>query len=360
MKKILFSLLAAACSTSFAGSYSDDGIVADSTQDKQTKYKHFYINAGANAYELNTPDYQLPFSTGASSSAPYPTTESSDLGSNQWDPQLSLAFGYQFLNSQPSWFTNIFGMENIIELRASYLNSKPTENDDYNGASGNVWFINGDPDGPVADGQSWVMQNSTTDFDDTYQDYGIYYIGRKLIANRYINAPYFGVNFIDLTQNIDYTINAQTVQNTPQTSTGTSDTDSYYFGFDLGDKFTVPFANHYGVYGSLGLALYGMHTDMTSTQVPVEEATTWLSDKITVTDSDDIFTFNAKAEVGFTYFFNNNFDNLSPSVTLLSGVEYWNDMAYVNNPNQPNTAAKIDYANSVSPYAGLQVHIPLS
>lgn len=360
MKKLLLSLLTLACSTSFAGSYSDDGIVADSAQDQQSRYKHFYVNAGVTGYELNTPDYQLPFSTGSADEAPYPTSESSSLGDNQWDPQFSLAFGYQFLNAQSNWFTDVFGMENSIELRASYLNSKPSEDANYNGAPGNVWFIDGNPAGPVNDGESWNMQDSESDFDNTYQEYGVYYIGNKLIANRYINAPYFGVNFVDLTQDTTYTLNGETAAGSPQVSSGTDDVESFYFGLDLGDKFTVPFANHYGVYGSLGLALYGMHTDMTATQIPATPGVPLLTNQITVSESDDIVTFNAKAEIGFTYFFNNNFDTLSPSVTLLSGIEYWNDMAYVDNPNQANTAATIGYDSSVSPYAGLQVHVPIN
>lgn len=365
MKKTLFTLLALVCSTSFAGSYSDEGIVADSAQDQQSKYKHFYVNAGVNYYGLNTPNFNMPFSSTNTAGDQPLTSSQNDLGSEQeWSMQPNLAFGYQFLNSKANWFTNIFGMENSIEIRASYLNSSTTQDVSYDNAGAFQWYINGDEGPTNLSGDGYVLQNSSTDYDSTYQNYGIYYIGNKLIANRYINAPYFGVDFIDLTQNTSYDLTMETEGNgSTLYSNGTGDLDSYYFGIELGDKFTVPFKNHYGVYGSLGMAIYGEHTDMTATQRAayndnVENPQN--TDTITVTESDDVVTFNAKAEIGFSYFFNNNFDNLSPSITLLTGIEYWNDVAYVKNPTSNDTATTIDYDGSTNPYVGLQVHIPLS
>ncbi|MCD8499986.1 MAG: hypothetical protein LRY43_02665 [Gammaproteobacteria bacterium] len=46
-------------------------------------------------------------------------------------------------------------------------------------------------------------------------------------------------------------------------------------------------------------------------------------------------------------------------VTLLAGIDYWNDVAYADNPTQEGEAVKIGYESSFNPYAGLQLHVPL-
>ena len=203
MKKIIFSALAVFCSAGFAGSYSDNGIVADSTQDKETKYKHFYVNAGVNGYQWSTPESNIPFGGTDSTVNPALTSSQGEMEADkEWALQPTLALGYQFLNTKQSWFTDLFGMENSVELRASYLSSDTSSDETYNGAGANQWLINGWGSTDTLDG--YLLDSSTTDYDDTYQSYGIYYLGNKLIANRYINAPYFGVNFMDLTLNSSY------------------------------------------------------------------------------------------------------------------------------------------------------------
>ena len=47
-----------------------------------------------------------------------------------------------------------------------------------------------------------------------------------------------------------------------------------------------------------------------------------------------------------------------PGLTVLTGVDYWNDVAYAKNPTCANQSVEIAYASSVNPYAGVQVHIP--
>ena len=50
---------------------------------------------------------------------------------------------------------------------------------------------------------------------------------------------------------------------------------------------------------------------------------------------------------------------MSPRVTLLTGLDYWNDVAYAQNPTQEGETVKIAYDSAVNPYVGLQLHIPL-
>ncbi len=63
--------------------------------------------------------------------------------------------------------------------------------------------------------------------------------------------------------------------------------------------------------------------------------------------------------MGLNYYFRNNQDQMSPRITLLAGLDYWNDVAYADNPTGPNEQVKIAYDSTLNPYVGLQLHIPL-
>ncbi len=369
MSKLTFLLLSVLSTAAFAGSYVDSGTEGNPQNNKESE-THFYIDLGANAYYFDQPSMGLPVSTGYGApyeGTPYPSTSGADYDSDNWAFAPSITLGYQFLTDNAD-LQKIFGQQNAIELRASYFHTSGTQDDNHDGLYyANGWYIDGSStgftDASASEGASSV------DFDTTYEGIGLYYTGNKVISNTLINSPYVGIDVSYLKQDSDYTQtlyyvdnNSQPIYDTPLDGVGSDDLSSYYMGLAFGDKATWLFAKNYGVYGKLGAGLYWMHTSLSATQTPVTNqpvVNEALLDTYTVDTTDDQVTFKVQAEAGINYYFRNNQDQMSPRVTLLVGLDYWNDVAYADNPTEANQQVTIAYGNSLNPYAGVQLHIPL-
>jgi hypothetical protein len=217
---------------------------------------------------------------------------------------------------------------------------------------------------------SATMAQSSESYDNTYEDIGLYYTGNKLISNMLVNSPYIGVDVSKLKQDSSYNFTqyflsgSEPVYDVPLQGVGSDDLSSYYIGLAFGDKATWLLAKNYGVYGKLGAGVYMLHTKLAATQAPISnEVEGYTNESLTtsysVNTTDNQATFKIQAEFGVNYYFRSNQDPTSPSVTLLAGLDYWNDVAYAENPTQVNQAVKIGYTDSLSPYVGLQLHYPL-
>lgn len=377
MSKLTILLLSLVSATAFAGNYADKGNEA-SPQNNKAEEQHFYMELGASEYYFNQPSMGLPLSTGYGNSTssgptpnvPFPSTSGADYDADNWAFSPSLTLGYQFLTENEE-LQKIFGQQNAIELHASYFHNTGTQNENYDQPYyTNNWFITGGPNS--FDDASTTMASSSVDFDNTYEDIGLYYTGTKVINNTLINSPYVGVDVSYLKQDsnynttqyyIDASDNNNPIYDTPLNGVGSDDLSSYYMGLAFGDKATWLFEKNYGVYGKLGAGLYWMHTKLSASQSPVTNQPDLVNEALLTTynvnTTDDQATFKLNAEVGFNYYFKNNQDQMSPRVTLLVGLDYWNDVAYADNPTQANESVKIAYDSAVNPYAGLQLHIPL-
>lgn len=363
IKRLTFLLLSVLGTTAFAGNYADKG---DVPQDNKDDGSHFYVNVGAAEYYFDQPSMMLPITS---------TTEDS-YSADGWALSPSLAIGYQFLTDNTA-LQKIFGQQNAIELRASYFHNTGTQSENYddqpNFAANHV--ITGAGAGNYGfDENVFDITSASVDFDNTYEDVGLYYTGNKVINNNLINSPYVGIDFSYLKQDSSYTTSEYFSDNTTGepagdaiVGTGSDDLSSYYMGLAFGDKMTALFANHFGTYGQLGAGVYWMHTKLDAEQTPATTLRDQLDGRnfpqiletFNLSTTDDQLTFKLNAEIGINYYFKNNQDPMSPYVTLLAGVDYWNDVAYAENPTQDGQAVQIGYDNAVNPYAGLQVHIPL-
>ena len=368
MKTLTVLLLSLMSATAFAGNYADKGNEA-SPQNNKAEEQHFYMDLGASGYYFNQPSMGLPLSTGEANITgtggpyvPYPKTAGESYDADNWAFSPSMTLGYQFLTDNAD-LQKIFGQQNAIELHASYFHNTGTQDYNYNNAAVNQFYITGRDEGFFTSNAR--MGTSSVDFDNTYEDIGLYYTGNKVVDNNLINSPYVGIDISYLKQDSNYTATAYSNyvdDGFPMITTGSDDLSSYYMGLAFGDKATWLFEKNYGVYGKLGAGLYWMHTSLDATQTPVTNQTTFneaLMQTYSVDTTDDQATFKIEAEVGINYYFKNNQDQMSPRITLLTGLDYWNDVAYADNPTQANEAVKIAYASSVNPYAGLQLHIPL-
>lgn len=365
IKPLTFILLSLFTTAGFAGNYADKGAEANPTNNKEDG-SHFYIDVGTNAYYFDQPAMNLPVSTGAfADGPPYPTSASSSYDVDNWSTNPNVTLGYEFLTVNET-LQKIFGQQNAIELHANYFHSTGTDTVDYGNNYYVVpWFITGSPDQFYYLGGSSLLKSSQVTFDNSYTEVGLNYTGSKVINNNLLSAAYVGVDFNALKQNSNYTADMYSASDTDfenlQKSDGSDDLSSYYMGLVFGDTLTQLFATHYGVYGKVGAGVYWMHTTLAATQVPIdnfEAASDYLNQTYAVNTSDDQLTFKASAEVGLNYYFKNNQDLMSPRLTVLTGVDYWNDVAYAKNPTCANQSVAIAYASSVNPYAGVQVHIP--
>ena len=380
MNKLTVLLLSLMSVTAFAGNYADKGNEA-SPQNNKAEEQHFYMDLGASEYYFNQPSMGLPWSTGYGNTDPtanggvlvaFPSTAGASYDADKWAFAPSITLGYQFLTDNPD-LQKIFGQQNAIELRASYFHSTGTQSENYNDQPYyvNPWYISGAA--PNAGTTSSLdLTNTNVDFDNTYEDIGLYYTGNKVMNNNLINSPYVGIDVSYLKQDSNYTDtmyfgdgdNGNKPDYTyPLDGVGSDDLSSYYMGLAFGDKATYLFEKNYGVYGELGAGLYWMHTKLSASQTlvtnePTLEDQTMLA-TYNVNTSDDQATFKLNAEVGLNYYFKNNQDQMSPRVTLLTGLDYWNDVAYAQNPTQEGETVKIAYDSAVNPYVGLQLHIPL-
>ena len=374
MSKLTFLLLSVLSTAAFAGSYVDSGTEGNPQNNKESE-THFYIDLGMNAYNFDQPGTSMPMSVGYAdpfTGYAFPTTSGQGFDSSAWNAEPTITLGYQFLTDNED-LQKIFGQQNAIELRAAYFHNSGTENTTYpENYYVNPWFITGSGNtfgGPLEQAASYVMTDSSFDFETTYENIGLYYTGNKIISNNLINSPYIGIDVSYLEQNSNYSAMMYTISgpgdvNTdlPQPTVGSDDLSSYYTGIAFGDKATWLFAKNYGVYGKLGAGVYLMHTSLSASQTPTTNQDTFSEDlkaTYTVDTTDDQVTFKAQAEAGINYYFRNNQDQMSPRVTLLAGLDYWNDVAYADNPTGPNEQVKIGYDYSLNPYAGLQLHIPL-
>jgi hypothetical protein len=382
INQLTFMLLSMISVSAFAGNYADKGDVPENNKDDGS---HFYINIGAAEYYFNQPSAGLPLSTGYANITnvgndpytPYPTTPGDDYNSDNWAVSPSITLGYQFLTDNAD-LQKIFGQQNAIELRVSYFHNTGTQAENYNDQPYfvNNYLITGG-DANFGWTGSFDMTDSSVSFDNTYEDIGLYYTGNKVINNALINSPYVGIDFSYLKQDTDYTTtqwftqidNDYKPQGPEMDGVGSDDLSSYYMGIVFGDKATWLFANHYGAYGQLGAGVYWMHSKLDASQTPVtnEDAREQIDPNMypetlgtyNLSTTADTATFKLQAEVGVNYYFKNNQDPMSAYVTLLAGVDYWNDVAYADNPTEANQAVQIAYENAVNPYAGLQLHIPL-
>ncbi len=370
INKLTFLLLSVMSASAFAGNYADQGDVPANNKDDGS---HFYFEIGAADYYFNQPSMGLPLSTGYGSptrGTATPSTAGDGYNSADWAVNPSITIGYQFLTDNTD-LQKIFGQQNAIELRASYFHNSGTQSETY---SDQPYYVNIFPisGGAQLGDASFDMTNSSVNFDTTYENIGLIYTGNKILDNSLINSPYVGIDFTYLQQNSNYTTlqycmdgsnNNLPIYDLPLEGVGSDDLSSYYMGLIFGDKLTKLFANHYGVYGELGAGVYWMHTKLDASQTPVTNQPDIYDQRLlatySVSTTDDQLTFKLNAEVGLNYYFKNNQDPMSPYMTLLVGVDYWNDVAYADNPTQANQAVQIAYANAVNPYAGLQFHMPL-
>jgi len=373
MKKITFLLLSLFSAASFAGNYADTGAEAVPQNNKESE-SHFYIDLGASGYYFDQPSTTLPLSTGYGSgyyNVPIPATAGDGYDADKLAFAPSITLGYQFLTDNAD-LQRIFGQQNSIELRASYFHNTGTQSESYDDQPYyvNVFPITG---GVNFTDTSLDMTDSSVDFDNTYADVGLYYTGNKVISNTLINSPYIGIDVSYLKQDSDSsdtqyfgdaTNDNKPIYDTPLYGIGSDDLSSYYMGLAFGDKATWLFAKNYGVYGKLGAGVYWMHTKLSASQTPVSnDVEGFLDDSMMATynvdATDDQATFKVEAEAGLNYYFKNNQDQMSPRITLLAGLDYWNDVAYADNPTEANQAVAIAYDSSLNPYVGLQMHIPL-
>lgn len=365
IKQLAFLLLSIFSAASFAGNYADTGAEGKPENNKDDG-SHYYIDLGVNDYYFNQPGTNLPMSTGAFvSDPPYPTAPSSSYNANNWAFNPNITLGYQFLTTDEA-LQKIFGQQNAVELKISYFHNTGTDTINYGDNYYVVpWFITGSSSQFYNSGSS-LLTTSSVDFDNTYADVGLYYTGNKVLDNTLINSPYVGIDFDYLKQDSSYTADLYSASDTdltsPQITDGTDDLSSYYLGLAFGDKLTKLFATHYGIYGKAGAGLYLMHTTLGATQTPINNISLpnnpALNETYTVNTTDDTFTFKANAEAGLNFYLKNNQDLMSPRITLLAGVDYWNDVAYADNPTAPYQEVQIGYDSSVNPYAGVQVHVP--
>lgn len=371
INKLSFVLLNIFAASAFAGNYVDNGSEAIPQNNKDDEH-HFYIDVGVNGYYFDQPSMILPLSVGygnTNGGGSFPSTPGDSYDADNWALNPTLTLGYQFLTDNPE-IQEIFGQQNAIELRVSYFHNSGTQDESYDDQP---YYVNNFPitgNTMFGNNASFVMTNSHVNFDNTYAAIGLYYTGTKVVNNNFINSPYVGVDFNYLKQNSDYTTlqyipsyDGQPILDTPLEGEGSDDLTSYYIGFAFGDKATWLFANHYGVYGQLGAGLYWLHTTLDASQTPVtnqpdlDDETLLATYMVNTTDNTPTFKLNA--EVGFSYYLKSNQDPSSMRVTLLAGMDYWNDVAYADNPTQEGEAVKIGYESSLNPYAGLQLHVPL-
>lgn len=377
LKKITFLLLSALSASAFAGNYQDQADV-DNQNNKQNT-NHFYIDVGAQGYYFDQPSMTLPYSVGEvnrhTPGTPWPSTPGDSYSADNADFSPSLTLGYQFSTDNP-FLQKIFGQENAIELRTSYFHNSSYTKDDHDiSYNVNNFPITGDTPEYNFD-HSFHLLNDTVDINNTYADIGLYYTGEKLITNYLINSFSVGVDFNYLEQNNDHTetevlFDDSIITNDPlMDGVGSDYLTSYYTGLDFADKLTYLFKNHYGSYIKLGAGAYWLHTNLDATETPVTnqdgrdaydfETFPLLGETFKVNIADDKFTYKLKAEIGFNYYSKSNQDPMSPYLTFLLGVDYWNDVAYANNPKEAYQAVTIAYDSSINPYAGLQLHIPLA
>ena len=364
MKKIAFLLLSILSSATMAGTYnSADGNKDAAPENNKASNKHFYVDVGVNSYYFDGPGTYVPASTGESD----PQSDSGSTPFNSYDPSKwqvmpTLTLGYELLSLDKN-LQKIFGEQNAVEIKASYFHNSSSEVQNYpNGTPVNPWIITGD--GPFDTGSSYHIDSNDWDYDNTYVNFGVYYTGKKVIQSNLINSPYVGVSLSYLKQDSSYTsYMTSSDDSTPIDSTGSDDIDSYYTGLEFGDKLTLPFKRQFSVYGKAGLGLYLLHTSLDATQLPRVQYSpfVYLNTTYNVSDEDNKFAYKALLESGVSYYFGKNNQNpLSPSLTLLAGVEYWSDVAYADNPTQANEQVSIAYDDSINPYAGLQLHYPIA
>ncbi|MES2204288.1 MAG: hypothetical protein V4496_03620 [Pseudomonadota bacterium] len=381
MSRLTVLLLGLMSVTAFAGNYADKGTEA-SPQNNKVEEQHFYIDLGASEYYFNQPSMGLPLSTGfgdvhpaSGPVTPFPNTSGASYDADNWAFAPSITLGYQFLTDN-SDLQAIFGQQNAIELRGSYFHNTGSQSENYTDQPYyvNPAIITGVPRSDMYT-SSYDMTNSTVDFDNTYENIGLYYTGNKVISNSLINSPYVGVDVSYLKQDSNYNADLYLPDSDNGGKPDYSDPDnyfdyigsdnlsSYYMGLAFGDKATYLFEKNYGVYGELGAGVYWMHTKLSASQTPAANQPDVMDQTIlgtyTVDTSDDQATFKLNAEVGLNYYFKSNQDQMSPRVTLLAGLDYWNDVAYADNPTEDGQMVKIAYDSAVNPYAGLQLHIPL-
>ena len=349
-----------------AGTYNNtDGNKDATPENNKATNKHFYVDVGLNYYYFDQPGTHLPVSEGASPGpSDRPTTPFDSYDDSNWAVMPALTFGYEFLSPDKN-LQKIFGEQNAIEVKAAYFHQSSSETENYAaGTQGNPWFITGGSD-TIQDGDSYAMNSTDWDYDNTYASLGVYYTGKKIIQNNLINSPYIGLSLNYLKQDTDYST-IMTDSGGPVTSTGSDDLDSYYTGLELGDKLILPFKRHFSTYGKAGLGLYLLHTSLDATQVPITGGYPGFGDRAlyetyNVSDDDNILAYKALLEAGVTYHMGKNNQNpLSPSLTLLAGAEYWSDVAYADNPTQANEQVSIAYDDAINPYAGLQLHYPIA
>lgn len=344
----------------FAGSYSDENADSQGDTVQSEATKHWYVNTGINYYNFNFGDYHLPVSIGSASSTAtsWSSTRGQNFESEDWQVQPSVAVGYNFTNNDPM-FSKIFGQDESIEFRYSRSVNTGTDNQDYAaGTQANLWYIGGSTK-PV-NVASYTLDSSSVYYNQQYNTYGLYLTGKKIIQNKFINSPYIGFNIIALDEKYNSTMNM--TDDTPSTfeSTENDTLESYYYGLDFGDKFTVPFKRVFGAYTDVSASLMGLHSRMDATQVPrVGGIVPPTGQEQQVQTDDNKLVYLGKAEAGVTYYIQGYENPNSITVSLMGGVQYWSDVPYIDNPNGEGQVVALDYNSSVDPYAGLQLHVPL-
>ncbi len=302
-------------------------------------YNHYYIDIGGAAYYLQQPKFEV--GTSGSSTAPLAKINSNELG-----PQFNLAGGYQFMNCNDNWLAKIFGHEEAIEAKVSYSFLDHANGKD-NLGTGMVWYIdgNGSPFDPADQKQLNNFKLNTKLYN---LDSGVYFKGKIYTSNpRLTMDRYVGLVYDYLKGQYDFDLTY------PGIDDENFDITSNYFGVALGSQLNYQISKHFVPFVDLEVDLLTIQSDLKATQSTPAAGRT----SISVSDSDFVFNYRAKAAIGINYLFNDSVKN--PSIGLRVGLDHINYVPRVVPPNRAGDKPVHIVGEAVNnTFAMLDVHIP--
>lgn len=313
-----------------------------------SQYNHPFVELGSSAYYLNNSEFKLGTVSGGNA----PLVK---MTNNGITPQWSLGLGYQFLNCSDNVFTRLFGNEQLVELKADYLN-KVHRITNGNPGRGSMYFI--DTGGMLGDNSNLLLHNLKLSDRQRRTNVGLYFKSHRYTTNPKVTlTPYVGVVYTGYRDFYRYFI--AYAAPAYQTDTEKYTIDAKYYGPSFGNRLTYNLTTNLAAFTDVEAQLLHAKADLSARQDPVSRPAGSFNTRI-VRDHDGMgITYRTILTAGLDYNFKGNPNGVA--VELTGGLDRWGYKPVVITPNVNNsTPAHLHGDTQNNGFVMLNVKVPLT
>jgi len=307
-----------------------------------------YLSLALFGYHFDNPGYTLA------------ATASQINADKRWTLKPQLELGY--IHYHNKFLTILFGNQLTLGARYALLFGDTDKQRTLSGM-GDIYSIAG---GDILNTNGIVeFKQEDAKINLYLHDVLLFASGKKILNNTWYVTPTVGLAYVLYKQNIHSTVLAQ--QTSPATDQCldvlSEDISAQYIGADLGTALHAVFAKYFSAFiqANVQLLTNFTHLDAEQTVFPnINNPMNISIHRAQDANNNKTFTFRLTGTTGLTYYFEKNHPDVSMRLTLAAGLDYWENLPAIVNPNTAGKTVRINFKSAFNPFIGLGLYIPLT